>query len=714
MRRIVLLTGLIAFAGCKSGDSIDGGGGGDPSISSIAPAVLTPGASATINGSNFSSSPTGNVVTIGGTTIPVTTASPTQLTVQLPAAASFPCLPTGDADVTVAVGTKSDTRAHPVQVATLRTLAVGERVLLTGANAVRCNELAQTGGQYVAVVYNGDTFNPGSTPTQLTLTAPPAVTFELSGAQGSATAAPIPPAPALAQNTATQALAFTPLSGLALNEMLGELSEARRAEERHLRLLEANTRILRETSLSGSRRFQPSSAASPSGAARSMNVGTISRSVDPTIGASNQVRVPDINANNFCNQYNEVTAKTVYNGTKAIILADVANPDVGDLTPQYTAIGQEFDQVMFPILQTNFGNPLAMDGVTDNNAKVVMVFTNAVNTLGGVAGFVVSCDFFDRTTQISGLPNLSSNFGEFFYAFVPTPTGQTPEEWLRGIRSTIIHEVKHITSFGEHIARLNPFELPALEEGTARHSEEIWARQAIYSQPWKGDITYANSLFCDVRPQGQAGGAQCVGKPFAVFRHFQTLYDYLVTPESFTPLGRVQQNDFNFYASMWSFVRWAADNYATTEPAFFGAITIAAQPGMPNLTARTGRTSDELLGDWLLSLYLDNLAGFTPAANMPVSIATWNSRSIFSGMNADFCNNNVPVNQRSFCRVYPLQPRPVAFGAAYASGPVNVRGGSGAYFEFSGAQTGKQLIDVHAPAGGAPSANLRLAIARIQ
>jgi len=706
MRRFVLLAGLVAFAACS--DST-GNGGGDPSISSIAPAVLTPGAAATITGSNFNSSPSGNVVTIGGITVPVSAATSTQLTLQLPAVASFPCVPTGDAAVTVTVGTKSDTKQHPVQVATLRTLAVGQRVLLTTQNDVRCNELAQTGGRYVAVVYNGDLVNPGTG-----VTAPAAVSFELSGAQGGATAAPIPAAPVLAQSAPSDASAFSAPSPFTLDQLLGEMREGQRADAKHLRLLEANTRILREHPISA-RRVQASPSPSTS-AARSLSVGTISRSVDPTIGANNQIRVPNINATNFCNQFNEVTAKTVYNGTKSIVLADVANPDVGDLTPYYTAIGQEFDQVMFPILQTNFGNPLAMDASTDNNLKVVMVFSNAVNNLGGVAGFVVSCDFFDRNTQISGLPNASSNFGEFFYAFVPTPAGQSPDEWMRGIRSTIIHEVKHITSFGERISRnAATFELAALEEGTARHSEEIWARQVVYNQPWKGDITYANSLFCDVRPQGQAGGPQCVGKPFAVFRHFQTLYDFMVTPESFSPFGRVQQSDFNFYASMWSFVRWAVDNYATTESAFLSAMTQSTTlAGMPNISARTGRTGDDMLGDWLLSLYLDNLSGFTPAANMPVSIPTWNYRSIFAGMNSDFCNNNVPVNQRSFCRVYPLQPRPVAFGAAYASGSISVRGGSGAFFELSGTQSGKQLLDVHAPAGGAPSPNLKLAIARIQ
>ena len=284
-------------------------------------------------------------------------------------------------------------------------------------------------------------------------------------------------------------------------------------------------------------------------------------------------------------------------------------------------------------------------------------------------------------------------------------------QWFATMRSTIIHEVKHITSFAERISRnASSFELAAVEEGTARHSEELWARQKIYNQPWKGDITYANSLFCDVRTDGQDNSPQCLGKPFAVFRHFQTLYSFLTAPETFTPMGRVNNGDFNFYASMWSFVRWGIDHYAATEPGFLGGMTQSATlSGMPNIAAQTGRPVDEMLGDWALSLFLDNYPGFTPAAGQKLSILTWNFRDIFFEMNADFC-----LQQQLFCRVFPLEPRQVAFGAAYSSGTVDIRGGSAAYFEISGAQAGKQLIHVRSPGGGDPAAVIRVAVARVQ
>ena len=45
------------------------------------------------------------------------------------------------------------------------------------------------------------------------------------------------------------------------------------------------------------------------------------------------------------------------------------------------------------------------------------------------------------------------------------------------MRSLIVHEVKHIASFGAHIVnKANRFEESWLEEGMALVAEEVWAR----------------------------------------------------------------------------------------------------------------------------------------------------------------------------------------------------------------------------------------------
>ena len=68
----------------------------------------------------------------------------------------------------------------------------------------------------------------------------------------------------------------------------------------------------------------------------------------------------------------------------------------------------------------------------------------------------------------------------------------TPESWYWSIRATFIHETKHVASYVARVVNgTGNFEVSWLEEGTARHAEEIWARQ-IYGAAWKGNARYGS------------------------------------------------------------------------------------------------------------------------------------------------------------------------------------------------------------------------------
>ena len=357
--------------------------------------MLIAGTNGTINGLRFGALPSDNQVFIGGVPSTVNTASATQLSVAIPS--TVPCEATGAREVEVIVSGLSAWADLPLQVAKQRALAPGERILLSSPADVPCNELSQTGGRYIVAVYN-------NTVNNTSITAPPATAVELRGGQGIATSDPIPAVPTLANNPSSYG-SVRRVSPMAVANLLGETQAARRADEKHFRLLEANTRILNEALPTLRKQYAEArfgTRASPGLSASPSAPGTVRRAVNPTLGANNVIRVPDINSGTFCNTFIEITARTVYAGTKAIILADNANPNVGDMNPTWTAVGQEMDNDMFAILQTNFGNPLAMDPATDNDGRIVMVFSNAVNTLGGVAGFVVSCDFLPRTHVYQG------------------------------------------------------------------------------------------------------------------------------------------------------------------------------------------------------------------------------------------------------------------------------------------------------------------------
>src|SRR5690606_33394761 len=119
----------------------------------------------------------------------------------------------------------------------------------------------------------------------------------------------------------------------------------------------------------------------------------------------------------------------------------------------------------------------------------------AVNTyLAGVAGFTSMCDQFPNDAG-----NTASNFGEIIYLYQPIvdATGyanNTPDNWYRTIRSTVVHELKHLASYAARIANGAPSQESVwLEEGTARLAEELWGRQVVDDLPWKGNHGYGSS-----------------------------------------------------------------------------------------------------------------------------------------------------------------------------------------------------------------------------
>ena len=437
------------------------------------------------------------------------------------------------------------------------------------------------------------------------------------------------------------------------------------------------------------------------------------------LGAITPLKIPNLDAQNFCQSNIPIGARTAWVGPHAVIVEDTTTvlngqPTLkGQLDSLYAVIGQEFETVMWPILTANFGNPLKMDARLSGTGKIVMFFSPRINTMasGAIAGFVVSCDFF----PVSQAP--SSNLGEYFYAIMPTSAAGgvasgTKGGWLRSIRSTIIHEAKHITSFGERFDRNAEFEELWLEEGTARHAEEQFAR-SIYGVPWKGNVGYQASVYCDVRPASPISAPQCAGRPVLKLRHFDALYQYLQGPEPYSVIGRVAATDATFYATSWSIVRWMIDHYATSEATFLSQLVQTGQFGVPNLEARTGKAWEEMFGEWALTLFTDDYPGVT-FANTRLRFPSWNLRDEFRGLCVDFgpCLN--PANpQNVYPLEFPLVPRPLSFGTF--SETVNfLNAASFSAWQLSGSQLAPQLIELRAVGGGEAPSQLRIAIVRVQ
>jgi IPT/TIG domain len=667
-----------------------------PQVTSVSPNPLVPGASATLTGINFSATPASNAVTIGGRAATVTGGSTTSLTV------TVPCTGSGSVPMWVTTGgMKGATFSHPLQVSQ-RTLGVGQALILTSSAESLCNELSPTGAvsRYLVTVFSVSTSPSSNSP------------FQLSGDPNEAS--PSPEALRAPEQP-------TALPALSLDQAM-EAARQQGADLRHYQLLERNR--------SENERLR---AHFGTGSVPRPNIRGNVVAGDPAL--TRTFRIPNVAAAGFCNSYYVVNATRVYFDGKLAIYEDDATPDAfkGALNPtmasNYQKIGDQFNADMEPIVRTNFGDILRRDAVTDNNGIEIALFTPRINnSFSGVAGFVVSCDQYpndDANSPAVGGPytgtgaNGSSNFGEYFYAYEPTVAGTsyttfgTANYWYRTIRSTFIHESKHVASMAARVANGASFEASWLEEGTARHSEELWMRNAVDNVAWKGNTGYGSfatplNLYCDARP----GFAECdanTRRPAVIMqRHFTTLTNLFPSQNAvfYSPFGP-SPNDTQslFYAFSWSLIRYAVDRYGASDAAFLTALTNSTTTGATNLAARAGVSIDQLVGGWGLTLYADDYPGLgAPSAD--IQFPTWNMRSIYAGLNTDFPS--------TYTSPFLLVPTPLSFGTFAPLASTTMRGGGTRFFEFSGTHSAAQLLRLEASGGGTPSSNLRVAVARLE
>ena len=493
-----------------------------------------------------------------------------------------------------------------------------------------------------------------------------------------------------------------------------EVDAARRRIEGHDAIMRANERVLNTL---GPRM--------PAVRTRLRAQASLVPVAPPSVGDILTLRIP-VNFSNLCDISAAVTvgARVVFVGQHGVVLEDTLSPTRAQLDPLYQQVGQEFDTDMWALLNSNFGSPLAMDSLTDNNGRFYMLFSHIVNGLSAnVAGFVASSDFFPPTAPDPNDACPASNLAEIFYARVPTVPSDplepfkagTPESWYRSTRSVMMHEVKHIVSFAERFARNY---LPTqsyniadrwLEESSAMLAEELYARH-VYGYGARQNVTYEQSVGCEVRPGGSPNpiyGNCGVGKPVSMFDHFILLYNYESNIEAFSPLGPATAADATFYGSGWNFLRWVIDTYGGAESSFLTDMTReTTRPGVQNVEARTGRTFADLVNDWAIALVMDDYPGFAPA-NPKHLIASWNVPDIFAGMSADFSERGF------FTAAVPLSSHPATLGR-FAIDVASVRGGSMAVFAVNGTQTNTQLFEVQGLAGTSFPADMRVNIIRVQ
>ncbi|MCC6316961.1 MAG: Ig domain-containing protein [Gemmatimonadaceae bacterium] len=630
-------------------------------IDSVSPTPLVPGSriTITVRGAVLVNELR---VAVGGVNTPVISAQGNDLRVVVP------CVAGGPQDVRVSDGSGRDAVVTRVVTTPLRTLAVGQSFVATSRDEAACNALAPVAGnaRYLVALFSAGT------------SANVSVDATLDG--NAAGIAEAPPAMIVAPRS------------------IGPARTEPSPDDGHLAVLERNRAVY--ASLRG--RHNTTARA----------LARVTRQA-PTLG---DMRSVYYTFSRGCNDTTEVIrARAIYVGTRSVVWEDSANGLLSTadsaLARAYQRLGRIFDQEQYDVVKRAFGDPLRRDAETDADGVLHMVFSQRLNPTNAAA-YVTACDQFPRT-QSRG-----SNVGEYFYGFVPTASGSNPgstavpDGWFAFMSRTVVHEVKHIASMAARVANGAPsFEQSWLEEGTARHAEELWVRQSMHRVSWKANVGFGtattNGVYCDFHlTDATCNASDTLRRPgYGMRRHFNEIRDKLVEPWNWSPYGTATgQAGSVFYQTTWSLVRYTIDRYGSSDEAFLGALTNARTNGTTNLAAVAGVSMDRLIGGWGLALAADDYPGMA-SPDPDVRFPSWNLRDIYAGLNAS------PAWTARWNTQYPIRPTPVAMGA-FTLQQRGIRGGSHAYFELSG--TGAlQLLGLHGIGSIDAQPDLRIAVLRL-
>ncbi|MCC6773153.1 MAG: Ig-like domain-containing protein [Gemmatimonadaceae bacterium] len=670
-----------------------------PTITGTGPATWVPLGPATITGTNFANDIGGNEVLVNGARATVTAATTTSLTLTVPSITALPCSPTGPVPISVSVGGDAVTSTANLSMATARQLAIGQSMLLTSPADLACNEFGATGGTYVVTAFNAST------------SVAQAASFQLAGAaRVAATSASLAPA-AVHAYAAPRVASIGPIAvqGRSLEDRLAVGHAA--ALDASVSFMKSHPNMRRSMAAKRARERAAFGRAATPGANAALAVDNV-----PTVGDLGWRRMMKTFGN--YNTFDSVRTRVVYVGPKLIIMEDSLSPLAGTMDNEYVAIGTEFDRDMFGYL-SNFGDPLVLDSEYDNNGRVIAIFSKKVNDYtigsgGSLLGFVTSCDFSPQTDPVPGNACVPSNEGEYFYAFVPNPSGTgngnwSLESWRHYVRGTLLHEFKHVVMFAERISRDAEYaEESWLEEATAQMATELWARKLYSNKPQRSDISWSDGMICDyVRP----GDARCADPVEAIGHHMGFLYRHYASNES---KSLINNGDNVIYGSSWSFARWVTDTYGGADEGTFLRSLVQQQNerGLVNIQNRTGRTWPELLGYFSLASASDNYPGGT-ITDARARLQSWNTRDIFATMSAGLRFSD---GSPAFPRPWPLNMRAVSFGTfpSSVSNVVSLPGGGFAAWEISGTQSTPQTLAIRSTTGGPAPANVGMAVVRVK
>jgi hypothetical protein len=355
-------------------------------------------------------------------------------------------------------------------------------------------------------------------------------------------------------------------------------------------------------------------------------------------------------------------ARVVAIGTQSIVLSDTLNPSGGFSTADFQRFAARFDTLVYPIDIANFGTPADID----NNSKIVLLFTTAVNELtprnstSYVGGF-----FFDRDLfPITATPDLQgcagSNYAELFYLLAPDPTGVINGNVRRTAfvdsvtTSVLAHEFQHLINASRRLyvtQGVQDFEETWLNEGLSHIAEELlFFHEAGLTSRQNVDtikLRSTNAIRLAFNSDMSSNAAR--------YRTF------LVAPSDNSPFRA--DDSLETRGATWNLLRYLADRKGGSETATWQALVNTAKVGLPNLVAVFGSDVASKVHDWNVSHYTDDFVSGLPAEHTQPS---WNWHSVFKALAGSG-------------QAYPLQVKTLSGGSASGT----LIGGAAAYYRFS-------------------------------
>jgi hypothetical protein len=509
-------------------------------------------------------------------------------------------------------------------------LAVGEGRTLTAAQAATIEVSGGSGGEFVLIPFHGS-----QTPSAT-------VALEFSGTQIIGVTGP--PSPQLAP---------VDEPGLSIERAasLQARAAARARFDGELRRLERDVLARRIPAARAARSLRASASASGSGSLAAV----------PAVGDPVTYNTSRTSCTGADMRVGRVVAVT----TRAVIVADNANPAGGFTDAEYTDIGAQFDSFVYPLDVQSFGAPGDVDA---NGGRAIVFYTRAVNELtpagsqSVIGGFFHPRDLFPKTATNPADACATSNEAEMFYMLVPDPNGEVngnkrlKADVLEGTIGVLGHEFQHLINASRRmfVNDATSFEEVWLNEGLSHIAEELLFYSASGLAP-RQNITLAQLV--------QPGPVNAAVNAYQI-DNFGRLLEYLKDPEGRSPYAT--DDELATRGATWQLLRYSADRSTTPQQTLWFNLVNSQTAGIANFTAVFGGQFIALVRDWATAQYTDDAVSPLLAAYQHPS---WHYRSIMPRLVA---NTNPPPP-------YPLKTRTLVAGTPLS---LTLKGGSAAYLRF--------------------------------